>query len=82
MHWQSSGPNRKCFARLEHGGVAKALSSVTPEEQCKVGCDDVGGVGVPVRHERCDVQSGDDGTEDQGVREMRERRDSGVLEDW
>ena len=29
-----------------------------------------------VGHERCGEQSGDDGTEDQGIREIREHRDS------
>ena len=65
VHWQSPGTHRQCSAWLGHGGVADALSSVFSEEQCKVGCDSAGGVGVSVRHERCGEQSGDDGTEDQ-----------------
>ena len=36
------------------------------------GCDDAGGVGVSVRPQRCGEQSGDDGTEDQRVRETRD----------
>ena len=32
VHWQSSGPHRKCSSRLEHGGVANALSGVFPKE--------------------------------------------------
>ena len=39
-----------------------------------------GSVGVSARHERRGQQSGDDGTEDQGVREAREYRLSGVPE--
>ena len=57
-----------------------ALSSVFPEEQCKVGR--VGSAGVSVRHKRCGEQSGDDGTEDQGGREIREHGDAEVPEDW
>ena len=30
VHWQSVGPHRQCSARLEHGGVADALSNVSP----------------------------------------------------
>ena len=62
-------------AWLGHGGVADALGSVFPEGQCKVGCDDAGGFGVSVGHERCGERSGDNGKEDEGVREtMRTSR--------
>ena len=36
---------------------------------------------LSVGHERCGEKSGDDGTEDQIIREVREYRDSGVPED-
>ena len=70
VHWQSVGPHCQCSAWL-----GDALSSVFLKEKCKVGCDDAGGGAVSVRHERCGEQSGDDGTEDQGVRETRHHRD-------
>ena len=35
-----------------------------------------------VRHERCGEQAGDDGSEDQRVRETREHRNSTILGDW
>ena len=44
--------------------MADALSSVFPEEKCKVVCDDARCVGVSVRHERCVEQSGHDGAKD------------------
>ena len=39
------------------------------------------GVGISVGHERCDEQSGDDGTEDQRVSGIREHRNSRISED-
>ena len=62
--------------------MAFSLSGVFSEEQCKICCDDARSVGFSVRHERCCEQSGDDGTEDQRVREVREHRNFGILEDW
>ena len=82
MHWKSSGSHRKCAARLEHGGVVSSLSGVVSKTSCKTCCDDARSVGVSVSHERCGEQSGDDGTEDQRVREVREHRNSGIPEDW
>ena len=43
---------------------------------------DARSVGVSVTHERCGEQSGDDGTEDQRVREIRNHRNSGTPAEW
>ena len=61
--------------------MTTSLSSVFSKEQCKTCCDDARSVGVSVGHERCSEQSGDDGTEDQRVRKIREHRNSGIPED-
>ena len=53
-------------------------SKRTPEEQREAGRDDAGSIGVSGGHERRGQRSGNDGTEDQGVREAREHRHSGV----
>ena len=45
-------------------------------------CDDARNVGVSFGHNRCGEQSGNDGMEDQRVREIREHRNSGIPEDW
>ena len=82
VHRKSSGSHCKCTTRLVHGGVANALSSVLSKEQCETCCDDARSVGVSFGHKRCGEQSGDDGTEDQRVREIREHRNSGIPEDW
>ena len=82
MHGKSFGSHRKSTVRLGHGGVTTSLSGVFSEEQCKTCCDDARILGVSDRHERCGEQSGDGGTEDQRVREVREHRLSGIPEDW
>ena len=56
LRWQGCGPHRKCPARL-------GLEFY--EEQCKSCRDDARSEGVSVRHERCVVASGDDGTEEE-----------------
>ena len=68
-HGKSSGSQCKCTTRLGHGGVADALSNLLSKEQREICCDDARSVGVSFGHERCGEQSGDDGTEDQRVRE-------------
>ena len=65
---------RQCSAWLGHGGVADVLSSAFTDKQCKVACDDARGVCVSVRHEGCGEPFGDDGAEDQGVREILVRQ--------
>ena len=82
VHRKSTGSHCKCPTRLGHGGVANALSSVLSKEPCETCCDDARSVGVSFGHKRCGEQSGDDGTEDQRVREIREHRSSGIPEDW
>ena len=37
LHWKRSGPQYRCSARLAHGGMAEALSSIFFEEQSKEG---------------------------------------------
>ena len=82
VHRESSGSHCKCTTRLGHGGVANALSSLLSKEQCETCCDDARSVGVSFGHKRCGEQSGDDGTGDQRVREIREHRNSRIPEDW
>ena len=53
-------------------------SKRAPEEQHEAGRDAAGSIGVSGGHERRGQRSGNDGTEDQGVREAREHRHSGV----
>ena len=68
--------------RLGYEGVANALSSLFSKEQCETCCDDARSVGVSFGHKRCGEQSGDGGTEDRLVREIREHRNSGIPEGW
>ena len=65
-----------------HRKSANALSSLLSKEQCETSCDDARSVGVSVGHKRCGEQSGDEGTEDGRVREIREHRNSGIPKDW
>ena len=67
VHRKSSGSHCKCTTRFK-----------VPCETC---CDDARSVGVSL-DKRCGEQSGDDGTGDQRVREIREHRNSGIPEDW
>ena len=80
--WKSNFVLCKCSSRMEHGGVANALSIVFTEEQGKVGSDDARGVGVPLDTKNVGEHSGNDGTEDQGVREIREHRDARTGEEF
>ena len=56
--------------------------SLLSKEQCETCCHSARSVGVSFGHKRCGEQSGDDGTEDQRIRETREHRNSGIPEDW
>ena len=58
--------------------TGRALDRIV-NETC---CDDGRSVSVSFGHKRSGEQSGDDGTEDQRVREIREHRNSGIPEDW
>ena len=59
-----------------------SFQAYVPKNSARLCRDDARSVGVAVRHERCGEQSGDDGTEDQRVREVRQHRDSGIPENW
>ena len=74
VHGKSSGSHCKCTIRLGHGGVANALSSLLSEKESETCCDDARSVGVSFGHNRCGEQFGNDGTEDQRVREIRQHR--------
>ena len=76
---KSSGSHCKCTTRLGHGGEANAHSSVLSKEQCETCCTHTRSVGVSFGHKRCGEQSGDDGTDDQRVREICEHRNSRIL---
>ena len=59
-------PSKK--SRSVHGTASARLGHGVP--QCRTGYDDSRGVGFSVRHERLGEQSGDDGAEDQSVRQF------------
>ena len=75
-----------CIANAPDGWGMEAwrmlFQAYSPKNNARLVVMMLESAGVSFGHKRCGEQSGDDGTEDQRVREIREHRNSGIPEDW